>query len=91
MNYHERLKSHVEEDAERIRKAEKERRTLLGQTVYLGTVGVSIALPIVAGAYLGSWLDNRLEGFSVSWTVSLILTGVFIGGINVYLLIRNNE
>lgn len=91
MNYQNKLKSHVEEDAERMKKAEKEKRTILGQTIILGTVGVSIALPIVAGAYLGHWLDSQLTGFSVSWTISLIVSGVFIGAINVYYLFKNSE
>ena len=30
-------------------------------------------LPIVAGAYLGRWLDSHLQVFSVRWTVSLIV------------------
>ena len=42
----------------------------------------------MGGAYLGHWLDGLVEGYSVRWTVSLILLGVFIGGLNVYLFIR---
>jgi ATP synthase protein I len=91
VNYQKELMSKAEEDVKRIRKAEAEKRTLMAQTLFLGTVGISIALPIVAGAYLGSWLDSKLTGFSVSWTISLILSGVFIGALNVYLLIRRSE
>lgn len=86
-----KLVNSVEKDIARKAKAERERRTLLAQTVYLGTIGVMIALPIVFGAYLGRWLDERLTGFSFSWTVSLILVGVFIGALNVYLLLRENQ
>jgi len=45
-------------------------------------------LPVVGGAYLGNWLDSLVAGYSIRWTVSLILLGVFIGMINVYFLIR---
>ena len=45
-------------------------------------------LPVVAGAYLGRWLDSLVAGYSIRWTVSLILLGVMIGMINVYFLIR---
>ncbi len=90
-DYNEKLKNHIEVDTRRIKKAKDEKSTLLAQTVFLGTVGVSIALPVVGGAYLGSWLDSRLTGFSVSWTISLIVSGVFIGAVNVYLLIKNSE
>jgi ATP synthase protein I len=86
-----RLKAQVERDLRRAEKARSEKRTLLAQTVYLGTLGVMLALPIVAGAYLGSWLDERLQGYSVSWTISLILLGVFVGAANVYLFVKRNE
>jgi ATP synthase protein I len=37
---------------------------------------------------LGRWLDSRLPGYQVYWTVSMIFLGVVIGAVNVYLLIR---
>jgi ATP synthase protein I len=43
----------------------------------------------VGGAYLGRWLDSLASGYSIRWTVSLILLGVMVGMINVYLLIRD--
>ena len=63
----------------------------MAQTVYLGTLGLMFALPIVGGAYLGSWLDDKLKGYSVSWTITLILLGVFVGAMNVYLFVKGNE
>lgn len=86
-----KLMETIKKDLSRKAKAEKERRTLLAQTMYLGTIGIVMALPIVGGAYLGRWLDEKLKGFSFSWTVSLILIGVFIGAVNVYFLVRENE
>ena len=50
----------------------------------MGTIAGLFVLPVVGGAYLGRWLDGLAEGYSVRWTVSLILLGVVIGGINVY-------
>ena len=55
----ERLSEVIEKQAERRRKAEAERPTLLGQTVYLGTLGLLLVLPIVFGAYLGRDLCSR--------------------------------
>jgi len=78
----------VEEQADRRRKAEEDRPTLLGQTVYLGTLGLMFVLPVIGGAYLGVWLDSMSTGFSTSWTISLILVGVFVGAMNVWLFIR---
>ena len=71
-----------------MQKAEQERPTLIGQTVFLGTLGLLFVLPVVGGAYLGIWLDGLASGYSTRWTISLILLGVFIGGLNVYLFVR---
>ena len=84
----ERLKASVETQAGRIRKAERARRTLLANTIYLGTLGLVFVLPVIVGAYLGNWLDNRIKGYSFSWTVTLIVLGVFVGAVDVYLFVR---
>ena len=83
----EKLEEQVEKQARRIKQAEKDKRTLLGQTVYLGTLGLMFVLPVVGGAYLGQWLDSLSNGYEVHWTVSLIVLGVVVGGINVYLFV----
>jgi ATP synthase protein I len=83
-----RLSEAVEKQAARQRKAEEERPTLLGQTVYIGTLGLLLVLPVIGGAYLGVWLDGMVSGYSVRWTISLILVGVFVGAVNVYLFVR---
>ena len=82
------LKKQVERQARRMQQAERDRPTLIGQTVYIGTLGLLFVLPVVAGAYLGHWLDGLAAGYSVRWTVSLILLGVMTGALNVYLFIR---
>lgn len=71
-----------------MKKAERERPTLLSQTVYIGTLGLMFVLPLIAGAYLGRWLDSLVAGYSIRWTVSLILVGVIVGAVNVYLFIK---
>ena len=88
MKSKEQLRRRVELQARRMRQAEKERPTLLAQTVYIGTLGLLFVLPLVGGAYLGRWLDSLVEGYSVRWTLGMILLGVILGGINVYLLLR---
>ncbi len=82
------LKRRVERQARRIRKAERERPTLIAQTVYAGAVGLLFVLPVVGGAYLGQWLDSLATGYSVRWTTSLIILGVLLGAFNVYLFIK---
>jgi len=89
-NQHE-LQRRVEQDARRLRKAEGEREGLLVQTVYLGTLGLVFVLPVVAGAYLGHWLDGMCLGYSMRWTLSLLFLGLVVGAFNVYFLIRSWE
>lgn len=43
-----------------------------------GVIGWSVALPTVAGAFLGMWL-NRVAPQSFSWPMALILGGAVIG------------
>ena len=88
MNQQQELRKQVEQQARRMKQAEQDQPTLIGQTVYVGTLGLLFVLPVVAGAYLGHWLDTMASGYSVRWTVSLILLGVFIGMVNVYYFIK---
>lgn len=83
-----RLEDRVQQDVERLEKADRERHTLLAGTVYLGTLGVMFVVPVVGGAYLGRWLDSHAAGYSLQWTLSLILTGILVGVVTVYLFIR---
>ncbi len=88
MNDRQRLREDVERQVKRMKQADKERHTLMAQTVYLGTLGLVFVLPVIAGVYLGSWIDGMLEGYSVRWTLSLLFLGIIIGAVNVYLLVR---
>ena len=88
MNNDDELKQHVTKQISRMQQAEKERPTLLAQTAYLGTLGLLIVVPVIAGAYLGRWLDGLVEGYSLRWTLSLIILGVGVGAVNVYLFIK---
>jgi ATP synthase protein I len=88
MRQDDQLRERVQQQAERMHKAEDERPTLIAQTVYLGTLGLLFVLPVVGGAYLGRWLDTLAAGYSTRWTISLILVGIGVGVFNVYLFIR---
>jgi len=88
MSDRDELRQQIERQARRMQKAERDKPTLVGQTVYIGTLGLLMVLPVVGGAYLGHWIDGMSSGFSVRWTLSLILLGVFIGAVNIYLFIR---
>lgn len=84
-----RLREGVERQAKRIDKAQRERRSVIAQTIYLGTLGLLLVLPAVGGAYLGHWLDSLAAGYSIRWTVSLIVLGIALGAFNVYFFLRD--
>lgn len=89
LNNDTKLRRQVERHVDRMEQAEKDRPTLLASTVFLGTLGLVFVIPIIVGAYLGRWLDEMVTGYSIQWTLSLILLGIGIGAVNVYLLIRD--
>jgi ATP synthase protein I len=87
-NAGQKLKERIGVQTRRMKQAERDRPTLLGQTVFLGTLGLLFVVPVVIGAYVGQWLDDFVEGYSIRWTMSLIVLGVAVGAMNVYLLMR---
>ena len=89
MNNQQNLKKKIESQIKRIKKAEDDRPNLLSQTVNLSTMVLVMLVPIIAGAYLGHWLDGMMEGYSMRWTLSLLFIGVVIGIFNVYFLIKD--
>jgi ATP synthase protein I len=50
-----------------------------------------MVLPIIAGAYIGQWLDSLSLGYQLRWTLSLIILGVILGAVNVYLFVKEKE
>ena len=65
--------------AERMQQTRNEPKysPLNGLCVF-GVIGWSVAMPTVAGAFLGMWL-NRVAPQSFSWPIALILGGVVVG------------
>ncbi len=80
----------VHRQARRITRARRERRGLIGQSLYLGTLGIVFVLPVVAATYLGLWIDQQLPGYSVRGTLSGIVIGLVVGAIDVYLIVRED-
>jgi ATP synthase protein I len=77
-----RLRDALSRQVKRMR--DWRRGGVLGLLVMGGTAGLLLTVPLVLGAYLGRWLDEQAEGYSVRWTVNLILLGLAIGIYNVY-------
>ena len=76
----------TQRDIKRLK--EKKPATLLDIVFYGGTLGILFVVPVVGGAYLGRWIDTLYEGYSVRWTVSLIILGVTLGIYNVFWFLR---
>jgi len=86
-----KLRDEVDKRVRRMERAENERQSLLAQSVYMGTIAGLFVVPLIVGAYFGNWLDGLAEGYSVRWTVGMILLGVVVGSVNVYLFIRERQ
>ena len=84
----EQLARQVAEEGDRIERSQRAERSIFAKAAYVGVLGVSFVLPVVAGAYVGLWLDGHLAGYSTRWTVSLMVLGVVLGAVNVYVLLR---
>ena len=48
-----------------------------------GLIGWSVALPAVAGALLGAWIDRTWPS-RYSWTLMLLLGGIILGALNAW-------
>jgi ATP synthase protein I len=83
------LVEETKRDVQRLEAKERRPATLVGIVFYGGMLGLLFVVPIVAGAYLGRWLDSLASGYSVRWTVSLIVIGIAIGAYNVLHFLRN--
>ena len=90
MHNGDQLKRNIETQARRMAQAERDRPTLLAQTVFLGTLALLFVLPVVGGAYLGHWWDTQQTGYSYRWTMTGLVAGLVVGGVNVYLYIRGH-
>ena len=86
---HDQLKREVAKQVQRMKRAEQDRPTLLAQSIYLGTLGLLFVVPVVVGAYVGRWVDDWYEGYSIRWTLSLIILGVIVGAVNAYQFVKD--
>ena len=84
------LQEQLKRDIEQRQKAQRERSSVVAQTIYLGSIGLMLILPIVGGAYLGHWLDQKSPEFSSSWTISFILIGLGIGVANIFFFMKEH-
>lgn len=82
------MEQRLEQQVRRWDDARRRGRRTLVELAHLGSLGLMLVLPPVAGGYLGAWLDQHRAGYSVSWTTSLVVCGVFVGAYSVYQSLR---
>lgn len=88
MTDRDKLVDDTKRDVQRLEEHERKPATLTGIVFYGGTLGLLFVVPIVGGAYLGRWLDSLASGYSVRWTVSLIVLGIVVGMYNVFRFLK---
>lgn len=89
MNERNKLIEETGRDVRRLESHERAPATWVGILFYGGTLGLLFTVPVVGGAYLGRWLDSLVSGYSVRWTISLILLGIVLGGYNVFRFLKD--
>ncbi len=79
----------IEKSAKELMKARKE-KTFWHYASLIGVGGWLFVIPIVAGAYLGRYLDKKLGG--ISWTITFIIIGIAVGIYNFwYFYLRKSK
>lgn len=79
-----------EEIARRVRRhrPDREPERVWFSLGLMGIVGWSVTAPTLAGIALGLWIDRHWPS-RVSWTLTLLLLGVVIGGVNAWYWVRH--
>ena len=83
MEQHDRFpKKVLDREKRKISARQKDKRIWFGLGMF-GMVGWSVALPTVAGGFLGVWIDTHWPG-RYSWTLMLIISGLALGCYNAW-------
>jgi ATP synthase protein I len=73
----EKFSQEIKKSAKEMMKARKE-KPFWHYASLIGVGGWLFAIPIVAGAYFGSYLDREFKG-EISWTITFIIIGLVAG------------
>ncbi|HTP66323.1 MAG TPA: AtpZ/AtpI family protein [Geobacteraceae bacterium] len=77
-----KLTSEVEKAADELSRSRREKK-FWHYASLIGVGGWLFVLPVVAGAYLGNFLDRKSH-VGISWTITCILLGFAFGIYNVW-------
>jgi ATP synthase protein I len=88
----EKFSKNVRKSAEELMEARRQKGKFWHYAQVLGVGGWLLVIPIVAGAYLGKYLDKKIGAGVISWTITLIIIGIAAGFYNIwYLLIKRPQ
>jgi ATP synthase protein I len=73
----------IERSARDLEKGRRERSAFWHYAYVLGVGGWLLAIPVVAGAYIGRYLD-RFRAGDISWTITCIIIGLASGIYNIW-------
>lgn len=77
------FREEIESSVKKYKTSKKKRKEFWTYISRITVVGWLFVIPVVAGAYLGRYLDRRY-GSNVSWTITLIIIGVAVGIYNAW-------
>jgi ATP synthase protein I len=76
--------------ARMVRAREGQERCVWFGLGMIGTVGWSVTVPTLIGILLGIQLDSRFKS-PISWTLTLMLTGLILGCVNAYFWVKKEQ
>ncbi|RUM28181.1 MAG: F0F1 ATP synthase subunit [Aquifex sp.] len=86
------MRSFFEDILKKLKRVEeKKEENIWYAMTYIGSVGIVFLFPVLLGTYLGWWLDGKYRTGKISWTITLMIIGVFTGAYNVYTLFYKKE
>ena len=71
----------------KLRARKENKRSVWMNISLFGLVGWSVTIPAMLGAFLGHWMDRRLND-QASWTLTFLLIGLLLGCLNAAYWIR---
>jgi ATP synthase protein I len=91
MSFRRKLLENTQRDLLRLDQKKRRPAAWIGLLFSGGVLGLLFVVPIVGGAYLGRWLDSMISGYSVRWTLSLIILGIVFGTYNVFRFLQGKS
>ena len=74
----------------KLRARKENKRSVWMNISLFGLVGWSVTIPAILGAFLGHWMDRRLND-QASWTLTFLLIGLLLGCLNAAYWIRKEQ